>query len=104
MLADELLKKRKDRAVAIVMNIIERDIHPLLNQLPEGKREPAKRKLRKVILDQFNDFYDMARDVALSGEAATFWFNDEEWEHRFEVIWEQATKEDDDARPVTESN
>lgn len=102
MLADELLKKRKDRAVAIVMSIIERDIHPLLNSLPADKREPAKRKLRKVILDQFNDFYDMARDVAMSGEAATFWFNDEEWERRLGQMYD-AMMGDHDAEAATGS-
>ncbi len=84
MRAEEILKKRRDRAIAIIMNIKEREIDPLLDQVSGGDR--AKRALRKVILDQMNDFYNMALDVASSGEAAGFEFNAETWEARLDAF------------------
>ncbi len=84
MLAEEILKKRRDRAIAIVLTVKERDIDPLLKQVQGGDR--ASVKLRKVVLDQVNDFYDMALDVAMSGEAAGFEFNADVWEQRFDRL------------------
>lgn len=82
MRADEILKKRRDRTIAIILTLKEREIDPLLTQIGGGER--ASRLLRKVILDTINDFYDMALDVASSGEANTFEFNPEIWGHRIE--------------------
>lgn len=82
----ELIKKRKDRAIGIVLRVKEREIDPILDELPNGDRLSAR--LRKVILDQFNEFAELACDVASSGEAKNFWFNDELWEKRFEAIFE----------------
>lgn len=84
MNAAEILKKRRDRAIAIVLNVKEREVDPLLNQVKGGER--AARAMRKVVLDQINDFYDMALDVAMSGEAATFEFNADVWERRFDEL------------------
>lgn len=79
MLAEELIEKRKNRAIAIVMKVKEREVDPLLTG---AAGEAAKRALRKAIIDMFNDLGDMAKDVAMSGEAAKTWFNDEVWEER----------------------
>lgn len=84
MRADEILKKRRDRAIAIIMNVKEREVDPLLDQVTGGDR--AKRMLRKVILDQVNDFYTMALDVAMSGEAQNTEFNAEVWEGKLNEI------------------
>lgn len=84
MRADELLAKRKDRAVAIIMHTVERDIYPLLDQVSSG--EQAKRKLRKVVLDQVNDFYNLAIDVVASGEAQYTEFNADVWEQRLQRL------------------
>ena len=59
------------------MKVKEREVDPLLVQEPGGAQ--ASRLLRKVVLDQVNDFYDMALDVALSGEADKFEFNPQVW-------------------------
>lgn len=80
MKPDEILKKRRDRAIAIILSIKEREIDPLLQQVEGGQR--ASKALRKVVLDQVNDFFEMALDVAMSGESATFEFNAETWEAR----------------------
>lgn len=77
MRADDILRKRRDRAIAIVLNIKEREVDPLLAQ--EGGGAHASRLLRKVVLDQFNDFCDLALDVAASGEASKFEYNPEVW-------------------------
>lgn len=75
--ADDILKKRRDRTIAIILSIKEREVDPLLTQMPGGRR--ASQLLRKAILDQVNDFYDMALDVSSSGGADGFAFNAEVW-------------------------
>lgn len=77
MKADEILRKRRDRTIAIILGLKEREVDPLLTQMPGGSR--ASGLLRKVILDQINDFYDMALDVASSGTVEGFEFNPEVW-------------------------
>jgi hypothetical protein len=83
MRADEILKKRRDRAIAIVLSVKEREVDPLLHN-DAGKT--ASRALRKVVLDQLNDFCDLALDVANSSEVATFEFNPEIWERKINEI------------------
>jgi len=56
---ETMLKKRRDRSIATILGIKERECDP---HLPEH----AKKVLRKVILDQFNDFYEVVLDVAAS--------------------------------------
>ena len=82
MRAEEILKKRRDRAIAIILNVKEREVDPLLNGQP-GSRA-ASHAMRKVILDQINDFYDMALDVANSSGAEEFEFNPDLWGRRIE--------------------
>lgn len=75
MKAEDILRKRRDRAIATILNVKERDIDPLLG--PNGAT--ASRVLRKAVLDQLNDFCDIAVDIATSGDAAGFEFNPEVW-------------------------
>ena len=82
MRAEEILKKRRDRTLAIILNVKERQIDPKLPPGPDARR--ASDALRKVILDQVNDFYELARDVANSSEVETFEFNPEIWTRRIE--------------------
>jgi hypothetical protein len=84
MRADEILKKRRDRAIAIVLSIKEREVDPVLGNTDAGRH--ASRILRKVVLDQLNDFCDLALDVAGSGEAQTFEFNPEVWLRKINEI------------------
>jgi len=81
MKADKLLEKRKNRSVAIILRYKDDVIDPLLGQLGEEGLS-ASTRLRGMILDVFNDFCDMAKDIAMSGEAETMWFNDDLWEQR----------------------
>jgi hypothetical protein len=83
MRADEILKKRRDRAIAIVLSIKEREVDPLL-ATPAGRE--ASKALRKVVLDQLNDFCEIALDVAASGDVATFEFNPEIWTRKINEI------------------
>lgn len=52
----ELLEKRRNRSIAIVLGIKERECDPYLNAM-------ASQKLRKVVLDQFNDFHALVVDI-----------------------------------------
>lgn len=83
MRADEILKKRRDRAIAIVLSIKEREVDPHLTD-PAGRE--ASKALRKVVLDQLNDFCEIALDVAASGDVATFEFNPEIWTRKINEI------------------
>lgn len=55
----KLLSRRRDRAIAIILGVKERECD---FYLPED----VSRTLRKVILDQFNDFAMLAEDIASS--------------------------------------
>jgi hypothetical protein len=57
---DKLLARRRDRAIAIILGVKERECDPYLP-------EEASRKLRKVVLDQFNEFSALVEDIADSG-------------------------------------
>lgn len=52
----DLLAKRRDRAIAIVLGIKERECDRDLSAA-------ASTKLRKVVLDQFNEFHDLVADI-----------------------------------------
>lgn len=55
----DMLERRLKRAIAIVLGVKEREADPHLP--PE-----TSRMLRKVILDQFNDFHEFVVDVIRS--------------------------------------
>ncbi len=76
----ELLKKRRDRSLAIILGVKEREVDPLLPNGRQGDR--ASKLMRKVVLDQMNDFYDFCLDVVGSTEAANMQYNPEIWEAR----------------------
>lgn len=59
----ELLSKRKNRTLATIMNVKEKECDQHLP--PE-----AQAVLRKVIMDTVNDFYDVCLDVIRSVEEA----------------------------------
>jgi hypothetical protein len=56
-----LLRKRRDRAIAICLGLKEREVDQYLP--PQ-----VSARLRKVILDQMNDLYDTCLDLIGSSE------------------------------------
>lgn len=62
---DELLARRRDRAIAIILSFKERECD---RHLPPE----VSAKLRKIILDQLNDFHDLCAD-ALSSDERVVW-------------------------------
>jgi hypothetical protein len=52
----DLLAKRRDRAIGVVLRVKEREVDAQLSAT-------QSHKLRKVILDQFNEFHDLVVDV-----------------------------------------
>lgn len=66
----ELLRRRKDRACAVILSFKEREIDPHLGDSDAGDR------LRKLILDQLNDLYELSRDVVSSLEGDDVVFNE----------------------------
>lgn len=55
----EMLARRRDRAISIVLGLKERECDKYLPN-------EASQHLRKVVLDQFNDLVDFAMDVCNS--------------------------------------
>lgn len=55
----DLLHRRRDRAIAAILGVKEREADPFLS--PE-----ASRRLRKAVLDQLNDFTGMVADLLAS--------------------------------------
>lgn len=76
--ATDFLRRRKDRACAIVLHALEKE------QLPRQAHE----RVRKAILDQFNDYYAGALDVIQSVDTGTVVVN-EIWLERLEQIYEK---------------
>jgi len=73
-----LLGKRRDRSIAILLGYKEREVD---RYLPSEIRA----ELRKNVLDQINDFYDLALDVlnSLDGNAVVL---NEEYLQRLDDI------------------
>lgn len=82
MRAEEIIRKRANRAIAVILNVKERDVDPLLPDGPEGRH--ASDVMRKVVLDQINDLTELVVDVALSGDTGGFEFNAEVWAPRIQ--------------------
>jgi hypothetical protein len=77
MRAEEIMKKRRDRAIAIILSVKEREVDPVLARAGNGTA--ASKALRKVVLDQVNDLCDIAIDILTSSDVATFEFNPDIW-------------------------
>jgi len=52
----EVLHRRKQRCIATILGIKEREVDEFISAETQAK-------LRKVILDEINDFYDIALDL-----------------------------------------
>ncbi len=86
----DLLKRRRDRAIAIILSIKERECD---EYLPRETRV----KLRKVVLDQFNDFGELCADLLESvGGTGGAVLNDH-YLQKLDAIYEATTqmREDD---------
>lgn len=66
---DALLAKRRDRAIAIILGVKERECDSRLS--PDQSS-----KLRKVVLDQLNEFYDIVVDIMRSLDTGDVVLND----------------------------
>ena len=56
---ERMLKRRRDRSIAIILTFKERECD---EHLPDR----TSKALRKIILDQFNEFCDVLQDIAAS--------------------------------------
>jgi len=85
----ELLAKRKNRTLATIMNVKEKECDRYLP--PE-----AQAALRKVIMDTVNDFYDVCLDVIRSVEEAdeSVVVNWDYIERRIDLIYDAVVYED----------
>lgn len=78
----ELVEKRCRRSIAIVLTAKEREADPYLDA-------GAQARLRKVIMDQFNDFAAMAIDVIESLESGSI--PNELWFEKMEILQNDLT-------------
>lgn len=51
-----ILERRRNKAIAIVLGVKEREVDYYIPK-------PVQDKLRKVVLDQFNDYHEICLDV-----------------------------------------
>ena len=61
MNVEDFLRRRKDRACAIVLTTVDREVED----------RQSRERVRKVILDQINDFYNATVDVVHSMDSGT---------------------------------
>jgi hypothetical protein len=78
MNAEEFLRRRKDRSCAIVLTVVDREV-----------TDPhVRERIRKVVLDQINDFYCAMVDVSHSLSSETVVLN-ELYLQRLDEIYER---------------
>lgn len=82
---EAVLRKRKDRSLAIILGVKERECD---RHLPV----PVQHRLRKVILDQFNEFYCLLVDIADSLDSGDVVLN-EEWLSKLDAIYDAVVAE-----------
>lgn len=88
-LVGDILSRRRDRAIAIVLGVKEREAD---RHLPPE----AQRKLRKVVLDQFNDLTDLARDLLQSYADSVPVVMNEVYLERLDQIYDLLVEQQDD--------
>lgn len=86
MNAEELVERRKDRAIAIILRMKESECDEFL---PAGVRT----KLRKVILDQLNDLAEVVTDILKASTSDTVVVN-EFWLEKLMEVHAVVTRED----------
>ena len=74
----EVIAKRRDRALAIILGFKERECDSILPQ-------DVRNKLRKIILDQINDYHEFVMDLLNSTDSNTVIFNDAYYERLSEI-------------------
>ncbi len=92
---ENVLRRRRDRAIAIVLGIKERKCDP---HLPEQ----AQRELRKVILDQFNDLHSLMMDIADSLDSGGVTLNElylEKLDEKLDAIIDAVQVQQDTSSP-----
>lgn len=70
-----ILERRKNKAIAIVLGVKEREIDSSL-------AKELQDKLRKVVLDQFNEYHELCLDVIKSLDTGEVTLN----EHYLEML------------------
>ena len=75
----ELLTRRKNRAAAIILGVKDDECDYFLP-------EDVSKQLRKAILDQMNDFYDVCVDVIESLDNDSYVINDH-WLEKLDEIY-----------------
>lgn len=83
--AKALLAKRRDRTIAIILGQKERECDAYL---PLALRD----SLRKVVLDQINDFYDLALDLLNSLDNGQVVLNSQ-WLEKLDAIYEKISSD-----------
>lgn len=83
-LLSDILAKRRDRAIAIILGVKERECDRHLDN-------QASNKLRKVVLDQLNDYHDLCADLIRSLDTDDVVLN-EIFVERLDMISNQLTQ------------
>ncbi len=81
---ESVMAKRRDKCIAIMLSVKERECD---NHLPPE----TQKKLRKVILDQMNDYHDLAADLMRSLDSGDVVLN-EVFVERLDMISNQLAR------------
>lgn len=71
----ELLEKRRNRSIAIILGVKEREADPLLKKVAGG--EAVSNRLRKVVLDQINELHELVLDLMDSLDSGDVHLNED---------------------------
>lgn len=82
---DEALSRRRDRAIAIMLGVKERECDSQLSN-------EARTKMRKVILDQMNDFHGFCVDILKSYEGGSDVILNEQYLDKLDAMHEMMTE------------
>jgi hypothetical protein len=73
-----ILERRRNKAIAIVLGVKEREVDYYIPK-------PVQDKLRKVVLDQFNDYHELCIDVFRSLDNGEVTLNEDYLEALMEI-------------------
>lgn len=77
----DLLARRRDRAIAIILRVKEQECDQYLPM-------DASLKVRKVVLDQMNAFYDVCADVVNSLDNPGVSVLNEHWLQKIDEVYD----------------
>lgn len=81
----EVLERRRNRSIAIILGVKERDCDQFLT-------EEASNRLRKVVLDQLNEYHDFIVDIFRTVDTSEQFVVNEHFLDKIDAIYNQVVR------------